>query len=191
MFYIIEYEYVGPFDEYHADRDLIEILTAPVRKNYLRRCWGLLHEDDEGGDEIIEGSCGAMNDVAAYAHGEFPSIESARKFISEYFDGMREVAIEEHRDVAFSCDVYDKDDEPVLIEAYRPGLFKPISREATLVAVGEWMIDDVSAETTDNQIDDLVNSYQANFKSAMESVNAVYVRALIVEYRDDLIAEAA
>lgn len=67
-YYVIETNYVDT-----ESGDKIEIRTAPARTNFS-------HE------VRIIGFCGATNNKAVYAHGEFATLESARAAIASLFD---------------------------------------------------------------------------------------------------------
>lgn len=67
-FFVVETNYV---DTMHGDR--VEIRTAPARTNFS-------HE------VRIIGFCGATNNRAVYAHGEYSTLEAARAVIASLFD---------------------------------------------------------------------------------------------------------
>ena len=67
-YYVIETNFVN------AEKgDKVEIRTAPARTNFS-------HE------VRIIGFCGATNNKAVYAHGEFATLEAARAAIASLFD---------------------------------------------------------------------------------------------------------
>lgn len=67
-YYVVETNYVD-----NESGDKVEIRTAPARTNFS-------HE------VRIIGFCGATNNKAVYAHGEFATLESARAAIASLFD---------------------------------------------------------------------------------------------------------
>lgn len=67
-YYVIETNYV---DDESGDR--VEIRTTPARTNFS-------HE------VRIIGFCGATNNKAVYAHGEFATLDAARAAIASLFD---------------------------------------------------------------------------------------------------------
>ena len=67
-FYLVETNFVDT-----ENGDKVEIRTAPARTNFS-------HE------ERIKGFCGATNNRAVYAHGEFATLEEARAVVRSLFD---------------------------------------------------------------------------------------------------------
>ncbi len=67
-FYVVETNYVD-----NENGDKVEIRTAPARTNFS-------HE------VRIIGFCGATNNRAVYAHGEYATLEAARAAIASLFD---------------------------------------------------------------------------------------------------------
>lgn len=130
MFYIIETEYVGGnrHEDAYADADYIVISSKPAYGNL-------------SGEPIISGWCG--NENASWqttAHGQYDTIEDARAAIAEIFGDVRLTAsLTAHA-----------------VETYRPGKYRPISGDQ----VGDWAYEfvknNVTAETTDEQIKALV-----------------------------------
>lgn len=67
-FYVVETNFVDT-----ESGDKVEIRTTPARTNFS-------HE------ERIIGFCGATNNRAVYAHGEYSTLEAARAAIASLFD---------------------------------------------------------------------------------------------------------
>lgn len=94
-FYVIETNFV---DTQKGDR--VEIRTTPARTNFS-------HE------ERIIGFCGATNNRAVYAHGEFATLEAARAAIASLFD-VRDDDDEDENDDEEAIETYflrGEDDE--------------------------------------------------------------------------------
>lgn len=88
-FYVIETNFVNA-----EIGDKVEIRTTPARTNFS-------HE------ERLSGFCGATNNKAVYAHGEFSTLEAARAAIALLF----EVRDDEDEDE-------DENDDEALVETY-------------------------------------------------------------------------
>ena len=169
-YYIIETSYVGPNQEQeqYIDADLIEISAVPARTNSS-------HE------VRIEGWCGTTNDYSVHAHGEYPTLEAALAAVAEKFGDVR--------DSDPNGDRFESDDEDAL-EIYRPGKYTPMGREAT----GNWIYDglkiDVTADTTDERLTELVNEYNAIAHDDGYTLDLPYAERMAAKYRDDLREEA-
>lgn len=161
-FYVIEREYVGPNQDQHCDDHTVVIQNVPGRTNSS-------HE------ERTEGWLGTTNDWAVHAHGEYETIEAARAAIAEKFGKCRETP-----------PVWEDDD--TCIETYLVGEFAQMSREET----GDWIYSglksEVTADTTNEQIDALIKEWEGECNSegyTLDSRADDMARA----YRDELIAE--
>ena len=150
MYYIIQTAYAGPNRSQHVDADTIKISTAPAITNSS-------HE------EITEGWCGTTNDWAVYAHGQFDTIEAARAAIAETFGDVR--------DSDPNGDRFESDDE-CAVEIYKPGKYEPMSSEATADWAYEGILSDIDADTTDEQIAELVAMYEADANSNGYTLNS-------------------
>lgn len=139
MYYLVERNYVGPnpYDTQFVDADELYITTVPARTNSSK--------------EIrTEGWCGTTNDWAVYAHGEYETIEKAREAIAEKFGETR---IQEQGE-------YDEPEN--VFERYKLGKYVPMSREETADWAHDGIQADITADTTDEEIDVLVSEYEAN-----------------------------
>jgi hypothetical protein len=175
MYYIVEQNYVGPNrdEDQYVDADRIEIRTSPAIANRSRR-------------PRTEGWCGTTNDWAVYAHGQYTTIEDARAAIADIFGDARDCDAHGHR--------FESDDDAV-VEVYRPGKYAPMSSQAT----ADWAYDairsDITADTTDERITELVAEYEAaaNAEGYTLDGDLEYImRARRQELRDELEeAEAA
>lgn len=165
MFYIIETKYVGPNkgQDQYADLDKIEISTSPAITNSS-------HE------RCTEGWCGTTNDWAVYAHGEYATIEEARAAITEKFA--------EVRDSDANGDSFQVDDEDI-VETYKPGKYAPMSSQATADWSCEGIQSDIEAETTDEDIVELIAEYEAEANSNGFTLHND-LEGFMQEFRDEL-----
>lgn len=140
MYYIVETKYVGPnpHDHRFVDADRIEISTSPAYTNSS-------HE------KCTEGWCGTTNDWSIHAHGEYETIEEARDAITQIFGEVRDSDLNGHS--------FESDDTDVL-EVYKQGRYEPMSRDATADWTYEGIMLDITAETTDERICQLVDEYE-------------------------------
>lgn len=158
MYYIVETNYVGPnrTQGQYVDADRIEIRTSPAITN-------MSHE------QRAEGWCGTTNDWSVYAHGEYASFDNAQAAIAETFGEVRE---------------FEPDDEAV-VEIYRRGKYEPMSRQATadwVYAAAEF---DLSANTTDERIAQLVADYEFEANSNGYTLDSD-LEEILQELRDEL-----
>ncbi len=139
MYYLIEREYVGPnpYDTQYVDADEIIITTEPAKTNSS-------HE------VRTEGWCGTTNDWAIYAHGEYETLEDARAAVTEKFGETR------------LQEIGDYDALENIVEKYKQGKYIPMSSEETADWAYQGIQTDVTAETTDEEIESLVSLYQAD-----------------------------
>lgn len=159
MYYIVMTEYVGPNPQENLDSDVIDIRTSPARKNM-------------SGEICVNGWCGTTNDWSCTAHGEYPSIEEAISAIEEKFGEVRE------------CDAESESDNPDVVKAYKQGKFIPMSRRETAGWLWEAMKEDIVADTTDDQLENLGEEYE---KSANEEgMTLEYIQDILEEYRQKL-----
>ena len=124
--YIVEHTYVGPDDL--KESLIIEVRTAPGTTN-------MSHE------ELIEGWLGTTNDWSCRAKGEFDSLEEAVEWLNETWGDYREA----EEDLIF---------EPA-VKVFYPGKYPAMTEEETRdYAFAQ--IDKVHAETTDEEIQEMV-----------------------------------
>jgi hypothetical protein len=170
-YYVIKTEYVGPNQDQHVDDDRIEIRTAPARTNSS-------HEIKLGG------WCGTTNDWAVYAHGEYRTEQEARDYIEKQFGPVRE-----GEDVdAFTG--FDEDGEPTTpIAIFRPGKYIPMDAEGTGNYCWEAVLVDITADTTDEQIEALIKTYEAEVNDEGYTLDKRALEDSMAQRRDDLLAE--
>lgn len=174
MFYVINQIYIGPNqdDERYVDADTIQVWTTPARTNSSK-------------EERIEGWCGTTNDWSLHAHGEYPTIEAATAAVMEKFGPVRT-----HDGGDRFGNPYD-DDEVVAV--FKPGKYRPMSREHT----GDWayssVLTDITADTTDERIQALVTEYEADANSeghTLHSSLGEIMKERREELRDEQLDEA-
>lgn len=162
MFYLIETNYVGPNQDQNADADAVRIQTKPGRTNSS-------HE------ERTEGWLGTTNDWAEYARGKYETEEAARAAIEDLFGECREVELE-------AC----IDDG--VVAAFRLGKFEPMNREATENWIYSGLKCDVTADTTDEQLETLIEEWEAQCNSEGYTLDGSAID-MAREYRDERIAK--
>ena len=160
MFYIVETSYEGPNKEQNIDADKIEISTLPATTN-------MSHEVK------TSGWCGTTNGWAVYAHGEYETIEEARNAIKSHFGPIRD----------YDGDKCCLDDS--VIEAYMIGEYIPMNEEDTRIWVSAGLHEDISAETTDDRIDELAIEYE-NLANDEGYTLSPSLEDIIVEIRQEL-----
>ena len=137
-YYVIETNYVGPNRDQHVDDDRIEISTIPARTNSSK--------------EIkLEGWCGTTNDWAVFAHGQFDTQAEAEAFIAEQFGPVREAGEDEFP--------FGFDDG--VVACFRKGKYIPMDAEGTGNYCWPGIEVDITADTTDEEIDALVEQYES------------------------------
>lgn len=161
MFYLTSYNYTGNQDTVH-DADYIEINTKPARANL-------------SGAEIISGWCGNTNSWSVTAHGVYQTIEEARAAITGIFGEVRPVAIEE---------IYAVRGEDV-VEVCKPGKYEPMTSEHTLNWSAESIAADVTADTTDKQIERLISKYEREANREGFSLHSD-ILSYMQEHREEL-----
>lgn len=172
MFYVIKIDYVGPNPDQHVDDDRIEIRTTPARTNQR-------HE------VCLDGWCGTTNDWAVFARGEYATEQEARDYIAETYGPVRE-----DEDVGDPIGI-DADGEPIMaVAVFRPGKYIPMDAEGT----GNWAWTgievDIKADTTDEQIETLVEQYEAEVNEEGYTLNKRALSDSMERRRDDLKAKA-
>lgn len=168
-FYIVETIYAGPNpnDSQYVDADTIKITSTPARGNM-------------SGEIVTKGWCGTTNDWAVYAHGEYASLESAQSAVAEIFGETR------------YCDPgYNEfeSDDPDVVEVYKPGKYAPMSSQETADWSYECIESDIQADTSDDQISELIKEYEAEVNSygnTLDSDIEEFMKKARQEKRDEL-----
>ena len=166
MFYIIETNYVGPNSDQHADADEVRIQTEPGRTNSSHQ-------------ERTEGWLGTTNDWAQYARGEYETEDAARAAIEELFGECRERAV--------GSDPVNDDPDGCVVAVFKVGKYEPMSREWTAGWITPGLQSDVTADTTDEQLEALIEEWEGACNGEGYTLDS---RAIDMarEYRDELIA---
>lgn len=164
MFYIIETNYVGPNPDQHTDADEVRIQTEPGRTNSSHQ-------------ERTEGWLGTTNDWAEYACGEYETEEAARAAVEERFGECRECA----------SDPFSVDPDRSVVAVFKLGKHESMSYEWTADWIYSGLQSDVTADTTDEQLEALIKEWEGECNSEGYSLHP---RALDMarEYRDERIA---
>jgi hypothetical protein len=148
-YYIVETEYEGPNTNDHIDDHTYAIQTEPARGN-------MDHQP------VLDGWAGTTNDWAVRAHGAYDTLDEAREALF--------ALIPEHRE----DDVRHEHD--CVVEQYRPGSLVPWRPEGT----GDWAAEgfdaDITADTTDEEIEDLCAQYESDARQSFGAV--LHARAL-------------
>ncbi|MHA3980724.1 hypothetical protein ACW9UR_23950 [Halovulum sp. GXIMD14794] len=144
MYYIVKTTYAGPdySEAPYCDADVVEIRKMPARTNMS--------------DEIcVDGWCGTSHDWSVTAYGEYKTLKSARKALLNRF-GPARVWKNEKDAIAEGIDWNDD-----TVEVYKEGQFDLMGREETF----DWLYaaarEDVAANTTDAEIEALLDTYEA------------------------------
>jgi hypothetical protein len=170
-YYVIKTEYVGPNQDQHVDDDRIEIRTAPARTN-------------SSNEVRLDGWCGTTNDWAVYAHGEYETEQEARHYIEENFGPVRE------GDDADNYMTFDEEGEPITaVAVFRFGKYAPMNAEATGNYCWEGVRADITADTTDEQIEALIEQYEESVNDEGYTLDRRALEDSMTQRRDDLLAE--
>ena len=169
-YYLVTVTYIGPNpdDERYIDADTIEIRNEPARKNV-------------SGEVCTNGWCGTNNDWSVEAHGAFPTLEAARAALHEQFAPVRDSDLQS---APF------EDPETDVVEVYKPGRFAPLTSEATGVLTYERMEQAISTDTTDKQIEALVEECRSELNAEGMAPHPSLKKDM-EDYRDELIEESA
>jgi hypothetical protein len=159
MYYLVETRYFGPNqdDDNYADADTIEITTNPPRANMNEK-------------KRTNGWCGNTSGWAVYGHGEYETLGEARKAMVDLFGAARETS-------ASGDGIVEKDK---ICEYERLG------HEATENWLYAAMEEDVKADTTDDEIFDLCEQYEALANEEGLTLDGNFTEELLVERRSTL-----
>lgn len=167
-YYVVATQYVGPNSEWWVDYDKVEITTEPPRGNSR----GL----DGEYPIIINGWCGTTNDVAVYGLGEFDSIDEARAAVFiETPNGRR--LVEEDNEYFV---------EDGVIETYKYGNEKPLTRDDTVVYIYEDAECFVTDQTTDAEITVWCEQMQESARVEGFKLNNTAVQNHLLRLREEL-----
>ena len=116
----------------------------------------------------------------------YPTIEAARAAIAAEWPEHREVTPDNgldwpDRDI---LEGYPGDGEPV--EVYKPGLYPRLSPATSVELEWRGIKADIKADTTDEQIDDLVDAYADEVLAEGYILDQDAIRKAMLERRDEL-----
>ena len=140
---------------------IVKITTEPARTNM-------------GGEILMDGWCGTTDDVSVIAYGEYDSQAEAQAFIDQYFNG----------DLRYTD--WDENDGDIVV-MYKLGKYEPMDREATGNFIYDSLVESVTADTNDYELNDMVNEWEREARRNLETLTGAY--DLAVEYRDGLLNE--
>jgi hypothetical protein len=170
-YYIIEREYVGPNQDQNVDSHTYTIQTIPARTNMSR-------------EVRTDGWCGTTNDWALYARGEYETEQAARDYIEENYGPVRE------GDDSGNYIGMDDDGEPIeAIAVFRPGKYIPMDAEGTGNYCWEGIRTDITADTTDGQIEALIDQYETEVNGEGYTLDKRSLSDSMESRRDGLLAE--
>lgn len=116
-------------------------------------------------EACVDGWCGTTGDWSVYAHGAYATLEEAKNAIAEKFGAVRET-----------------DD----VAVYKLGKYIPISAEDSVSYAWDGISADVRADTTDEEIDALLMSYEAIANEAGVTLDTDAIRDAMEEHRASL-----
>lgn len=142
MYYIISEKYTGPNWEEHLDSEMAWIQTYPGRTNMSN-------------EERTEGWLGTTNDWSKSAHGEYDTLEEARKALyALYPDGYRELGDDELSQLQW----IDGRDDNQMLAAVRAGEYAQLSADSSCdFCWANGADQDVTAATTEEEIEQMVD----------------------------------
>jgi hypothetical protein len=126
---------------------------------------------------------GIINDQGHWltrAHGEYDSYTDARRAVKTLFGPVHLVDWELNREESI------KRIEADTVTTFAIGEFAPVDTDCAEALIGEWMERDVTADTSDKQINDLVESYEADAHDMAATIRWC-ARDIIVNYREELV----
>lgn len=159
--YVIEEAYVGPNQDQNIDASVIKITTEPARTN-------------SSNEICTDGWCGTTGDWSVTARGEYESEEKAKAFIDQFYDnGTRDADLDEN--------------DPSIVAMYKIGKYEPMEKEATGDFIYYSLHGSVSASTTDDEIDALVDEWEREANSQGCTLTGAHEMA--IGCRDELLEE--
>jgi hypothetical protein len=170
MYFIIHREYVGPDQHQYIDTDTYRIQTIP----------GLTNRSHE---PRIIGWLGTTNDWSEYAHGQFDTEQEARDRVSEFCSGQyREFTYTEQHFANFNPDIHEN-----VIAYFKPGAYEPCAYSSEFC----WsMRNDITADTTDDQITQIIDQCEAEANKQGLTLFRQQVRQMFEQRRTELIEKA-
>lgn len=163
MFYVISREYVGPNqdDSRFINADTVIISTEPAVTN-------MSHE------VRIDGWCGTTHDWSITAYGEYETIEQAEEAIANIFGDVRETELDSREEM----------DDSGVVEAYLIGKYEAMTTQETEDWLFAGLAEDVTADISDERIEELARQYEKEANAEGFSLNGVV--EIIEAYRQGL-----
>jgi len=162
-YYVISSEYVGPNLSDRCNSHTYQITTEPGHTN-------MSHE------VRVDGWLGTSNDWAAYAHGEYGSMEAARAAVIEMLGEDRRL---------IDNDEYDES----VVETYAANKYVEWDADNSVT----WCYEsrhEITADTTDERIDEIVAECEQYANDEGNTLDTDAVQIMLTERRDELRAEA-
>lgn len=175
MFYILKSDYVGPNQEQHKNSTKFFVQTVPGQTNSS-------HEDR------TSGWLGTTNDWSLHAYGESETLDEAKSKISELCDGkFREIEPEEHDSY------YNDGRDDVCLTPYKymvlAGAYEELNGEGSANFAWEGSRQDITADTTDERIAELVKGYEELANGENATLDASAVEQVLKDRRNELLAK--
>lgn len=159
-YYVIEEKYVGPNQDQHIDDSVIKITTEPATTNSSKEI-------------CTDGWCGTTDDWSVTARGEYDSQEEAEQAIKSFYKETREAEFD--------------DNDQSIVAMYKTGKYEPMSRESTGEFIHDSLHESVTANTTDDEIDSLVDDWEREAHEQGCTLTGAYDMA--VSYRGELLED--
>lgn len=161
-YYVLSSEYVGPNLSDRCNSHTVQITTEPGRTNMSN-------------EVRVDGWLGTSNDWAAYAHGEYDSIEAARAAIVEMLgENRRKIDNNEFAET--------------VVETYAASKYVEWDADNSVT----WCYDsrdEITADTTDERIAEIVAEYEQYANAEGNTLDTDAVEKMLTKLRDELRAE--
>lgn len=158
MYYIIQTEDFQPSD-YEKSTDRVYISNQPLIDGSTRAV-------------VIWGSATPENNRGYYAHGEYETLEEAKEAIEEIFGDEL-------------CEDEDADLDYITIIVYKKSL-EEMTLEGSIAFLQAGIDEDITAETTDREIEELVKQWEKIVNDEIESTIHHKFEREMQKYRDRL-----
>lgn len=158
-YYVVETNYVGPNPGQHLNDHTFEITTKAPRTNM-------------SGEVRTNGWLGTTNDWSKTAHGAYDSVDEARAAVVE----------ELGEDIR---DNNDEDRDEDVVASYCVGAFEAWDAETSTTWCSTYC-DDVTADTTDEAIESMVDEAEAQANEEGGTLETDAVTRMLIDHRDDL-----
>ena len=157
--------------------------------------WHIYHGPDPLDERNINADCAIIRrGPSPYGEADYPTIEDARAAVAAEWPEHREVTEADGHDWPDRYAIEGRPDDGEPVEVYKPGKYPRATADTSVGWYIEAIADAVTADTTDDEIEALVDRWRAEY----EEDDIGYVRHLIdwdairdyaIEHRDALRAE--